>query len=463
MPEQLTGVNDPAQLVSASSLASYVRARIPELADQPDHMLVKYLFDRQPEFKQNTLVQSRQPGSTAAFEQALPTNQRSFASGSLTDAERSQNFPSFNMSTMTQPLVISAAGSNLRDYFLKGIESLGIDPAHPLKSAGEAAINAAKFASSPLAQLDAARRLPGIVASGPSRLLNAKTPQDVAEGAAETTTQTLPLIEGASALSKLGARTAARAAANAIPDTAADALMGYGAKIKGGTAIPSNPITDKIPGMRLARAATSKLVREPVGGFVSNIGQGLMDEPVRRTAPIEGATEATPSAKSSTRLPAPPQKDPFAPGYQAPAVESMPKSTPQVTTRTIERSSGNISGAVADVPKVKIPTFFKDFKAGLSPEVSKYYNANLNNMSRDAQTIFAEQGGKSALAEVDKIVGGPATRQKMLATPTGQNMISNFIDAMRKGDAGQLYRHGALLGQEAKRTAMRTIIPPPPG
>src|SRR5437762_11387420 len=114
MPQQ----TQPQAPDSAAKLANYARYLHPELKDEPDHMLIKYLFYEQPELKQDTKLQSAQEASRMAFEAAQPPEARTFAGGSLKPGE-----------------LPGAASGFLRDYFLRGIEGLGIDPSHPVKSA----------------------------------------------------------------------------------------------------------------------------------------------------------------------------------------------------------------------------------------------------------------------------------------------------------------------------------------
>jgi|ERR1051326_5139613 hypothetical protein len=449
----------------------------------------------------DTKYASAAEASRQAFERNLPLTQRTKQSGSYTPAEVTQPDP-YHLS--------QAQSGMLRDYFLQGLEQLGVDPGRPLGSAAE---TIGKAAEAGLMSLPGVVRHPivtgekfvktalGAAAAGPVQMREAQTPEDLARGTAQTTMFTYAPLRSAVKPFVVGTpeELMARGAslrkwepikgfgqAGDYVNAAVDRLKNPGARIMEGVARTKARVSDYMKG----RGATPPLELPETGIIQDEMGFEPMNMPGFETpGPIQRPTRSY-STRSSGPLPdrSPTQGPRLPPGpsverssgpinspVEGPALptttntiqrgaSAIPAPPPrQVAGNVISRSSGVITGSAADAIKAKTPLFFKDFKEGLSPEAAQSYNANLNNMARDAQQIFADQNGRRVLDEVDKIVGGAANRQKMLSTPTGENIISNFVRAMRQGDAQQLMRHGKLMGEEGLRTARRTIIPPPPG
>lgn len=318
-------------------------------------------------------------------------------------------------------------------------------------------------------------------ALAPYRLTRAKTPEQVQDALFDVWTQTLPLGYGA-----------LRGGAEAIPEGTPNALMELGAKIKN---LPrsQNPglvsqAIDLVPGMRLAEDT----LKENVGNFVSGVGKGMMEDPVRSTTPPAGASV---TSKPSNRVPKPPPltqpQDPFAPQYQAAGVESVPhdpelaKLDPKLT---IEKRDSLPSWKLPDEPKQfsyqysNLPRFktgkpvvpapkntLKEISAGIPPERINQLGgpSKLIDIAKDVDSIQANKGFDVMAEKVDPLVGGAFGRQRLLAsTEVGseaQNVIAKLVRAYKQGDLPSILKMKDQLQGLAKRNRQTILPPPPPG
>lgn len=484
MPEQATALD----------LANYVRARVPELKDQPDHLLIKYLFERYPEFKQDTLLASRQEISKNEFEANLPA-------GMGRPIDREDTISMDGRGLQGKPAYAVDAG--LREMILGGLQSLGVDPANPitgtLKNWGQAALTTAKAVGSPSAQYDLAKGVGKGLVEGPVGMAKAKTPVEFGTGAGQTLAQTVPAAYGAFEAAKAAPGMAKamidpetmrlRAEANRLPpppttlaSVAQDAITtGVGQLVagpKGAAAVESvnllrrtKPYRNFKAGVqeKLADWATPK--REPVSYTIPDTKPGFETPgPIDRADPASSASldERMRSSAWDKTEPTPWQSGPL--GVPRPAPKPMPPPPSDLNGGLSEVKS---FGPREDVPftppdgwsDTKAPSttptsgggklpkslIHQDVLNGIMPETLNLLGRDkLYAIAKDTERIMKDSG-YNALDSIDNRVGGKDMRIRVLSTPEGQNLVMNFVNALKRQSAKDVMFYSKSLQDLAQR------------